>query len=84
MSVRHDNEVIHLEGDCLVEDSETLVALLQNNPGQAVDVSFCQNLHSSMIQVLLAFRPAIRGACRDEFLQTWIISDLIDPPEGVE
>ncbi|MBE9607108.1 hypothetical protein IAI18_19760 [Acetobacteraceae bacterium H6797] len=79
MSAERDGEVIRLMGDCPAGDAETLLALLQQEPGLGVDVTEAGGLHTAVVQVLLALRPAVRGELRDPFLNHWIRPLLPEP-----
>lgn len=71
---RDDHGVIVLEGECVVEDAETLLEHLQGQPaGHAatVDWSACTRVHTAVLQVLMAAAPTMRGACGDAFVQAW-------------
>lgn len=76
MTVRIDGRVIHLEADCRVEEAETLVALLEADPGSTVDVSECRSLHAATLQVLMHYRPEIAGQPADEFLREQVLPNL--------
>ncbi len=69
MSVRSDDEVIILEGDCHVEDAEPLAQLLQV-PGRTLRFIGCRKLHTAVFQAILVFKPAIEGLTGDEILDT--------------
>jgi hypothetical protein len=81
MTVKRDNDgTIILVGECGAEDAETLLEHLQaqappagQRSGQAptVDWSACTRLHAAVLQVLMAARPTIRGACGDAFVRQW-------------
>ena len=65
MSVRrHENGTIVLEGDCPVEDAETLLQMLQATPGVPLDWTQCSQLHTAVLQVILAARPGVDRALR--------------------
>ena len=51
---RSDNGMLVLDGACPVEDAETLLQLLQATPGAAVDWTQCRELHTAVLQVILA------------------------------
>ncbi|MDB5559426.1 MAG: hypothetical protein JWQ36_2360 [Enterovirga sp.] len=77
MTVRRgEHGAILLEGPCPVEDAETLLSLLIAEPGAIVDWSACTRLHTSVVQVLLAVRPPIRGTCPDPFVGQWLAPQL--------
>ena len=76
MSIRREGSVIHLEGHCPVEDAETLTALLESEGGWTVELSQCRQVHTALVQALIRFRPAMRGAPDDAFLREMIIPAL--------
>lgn len=72
MTVRRgDDGVIVLEGECPVEDAETLLQLLQAQPKGPVDWSGCTRLHTAVLQVLMAAAPPMRGECGNAFVARW-------------
>jgi hypothetical protein len=73
MTVRLSDRVIVLEGDCPVDEAEALLDLLLANPNAPVDWTACRQLHSSLVQVLLAARPAMLGVPESSFLQRWVV-----------
>jgi hypothetical protein len=72
MSVRCADGIITLEGECQVDEAEQLLEFLLANPGAAVDWSGCRQLHTALVQVLLAVRPEMRGFPEAEFLSRWV------------
>jgi hypothetical protein len=72
MSVRLAGGVIILEGDCPIDEAEPLLELLLANPGASVDWSACGQLHTAVVQVLLAARPPMEGEPGTPFLRRWI------------
>ena len=75
MTVRRDGDTAWREGDCRVEEAEVLAGLLAAGVA-AVDVSNCRGLHAAVAQVLLAWRPALRGAPGDPFLSEHLLPAL--------
>lgn len=71
MTVRFEGGVVLLEGECLVEEAEILLEILQANPGSPVDWSGCRHAHTALIQVLMAARAVTQGDPEDEFLRVW-------------
>lgn len=82
MTILLDDTIIRLQGACRVEEAETLTALLQSNPGAAVDVSTCTGLHAAVLQVMLAFGPAVVGEPDDSFLRRLLPSLAARPAAG--
>jgi hypothetical protein len=66
--VRRGNGTIALEGECPIEDAETLTRALIDAPGAAVDWRECDRLHGAVLQVLMVARPALIGPPRGRFL----------------
>ena len=63
---------IVLEGDCPVEDAETLLNALLSSPGRSLDWRGCQRLNTAVLQVVLASRPSLIGPCGDPLVAQWI------------
>lgn len=82
MTILLDDTIIRLQGVCRVEEAETLTALLQGNPGAGVDLSACTGLHAAVLQVMLAFGPAVFGEPDDTFLRSLLPSLAARPPTG--
>lgn len=82
MSVRLDGSIIHLEGECRVEDAEPLLSLLQEEAGRVVDLSAASRLHAAVAQVLLALRPPLAGPAGDPFAARWLVPLLAQAPPG--
>ena len=76
MTVTLNGSMIHLDGDCRVEEAETLLQLLQSEPDRSVDVSSCVHLHGAVVQVLLELAPQIQGAPDDPFLRDMLLPNL--------
>jgi len=73
VSVRRDDAgTIVLEGNCSVEDAETLLQLLQAKPKASLDWTRCTHLHTAVLQLVLAARPARLGPCGDPWVRKWI------------
>jgi hypothetical protein len=73
---RADNGVIVLEGVCPVEDAETLLQLLQTKPTTGLDWSQCRQLHTAVVQVILASALGPLGPCGDPLVQQWLAPKL--------
>jgi hypothetical protein len=68
---RHENGTIMLEGDCTAEEAEPLLQMLQDAPGGMLDWTTCTHLHTAVLQVILAARPALIGPCGDTWVARW-------------
>jgi hypothetical protein len=72
---RNDDGTIVLDGACPVEDAESLLRLLQTAPAASLDWSTCTHLHTAVLQVILAARPAMAGRCGDPWVQHWVTTN---------
>jgi hypothetical protein len=79
MAVRVENDVVHLEGDCGVEDAEAVAAALGDPAIAKLDLRLCRQLHGAVAQALLVFRPEIVGLPADAFLNGFILPALSRP-----
>lgn len=73
MSVRVADGVIFLAGRCRIEEAETLLGYLLEDSDRRVDLSACEALHSAVVQVMMATRPAIAGKPVDPFLCAYVV-----------
>jgi len=81
MTVRvADDGAIVLEGVCPAEDAEALAGFLLLDPAASVDWRGCDNVHTAVVQVLLAARPAMLGPPRSSFLRDWVAPVLSGAP----
>ena len=73
MTVRTaDNGMLVLEGVCPVEDAEALLRLLQTRPAAALDWTRCSQLHTAVLQVVLASGLVPVGPCGDAWVGKWL------------
>lgn len=79
MTVRSKDGRIILEGRCRVEDAEALLAALQHQPDDVVQLDMAETIHSAVVQVLLAAKPRIEGVSKHVFLAEYdILKDARD------
>ena len=76
MSVRVEDDVVWLEGDCRAADAETLCAALIDQPGRRVELSRAVHLHTAVVQALVALGPEVTGEPADPFLRTHVAPRL--------
>lgn len=72
MSVALAEGRIHVRAPSRIEDAESLLALLRDRAGLAVDLTGAGALHTAVVQVLLAFRPTLSGHNDDAFFTAWL------------
>lgn len=78
MTVRRDESgSIILAGVCAVEDAEPLLQLLQATPDVAVDWTACSQLHTAVLQVILAAGLTPVGRCGDPWVATWVLPNAL-------
>ena len=83
MTVRRgDNGTLVLEGVCPVEDAEPLLQTLQNMPTAGIDWTQCRQLHTAVLQVILASGIAPIGPCGDAWVAEWLAPKLPQTGDG--
>jgi hypothetical protein len=81
MTVRvADDGAVVLEGACPVGDADAVARFLLLDPAASVDWRACDHLHTAIVQVLLAARPAMLGPPRSSFLREWVAPVLSGTP----
>lgn len=81
MTIRRSDEgIVFLDGVCAVEDAEPLLQMLQATPDAIVDWTQCRQLHTAVLQVVMASRNAPVGPCGDGWIQQWLATKL--PQKG--
>jgi hypothetical protein len=68
MSVRVEDGIIRLEGDCGVEDAEPVFSAFSEGRATAVDLSGADKIHGAVAQALLRVGAKIVGRPADPFL----------------
>ncbi len=76
MPTRYDGLRVCLSGEVTLDDAEPLRELLARHPDAAVDLTACEHLHTSALQLLLAARRAVLSPSGDAFLEKWIVPEL--------
>lgn len=74
--IRYEDGRAVLEGVCTVEEADSLLEWLQDDPRRPVDWTDCDHLHTAVLQVLLAVGPPLIGEPRDPFLARWVAPRL--------
>lgn len=77
MTVRADGDWVRLEGECRVEEAETLANLLHRGGWRGVDVSQCRLAHGAIAQVLVAFAVPITAGGASPFVRDFLTPALI-------
>ena len=71
VAVKKDG-VIELAGRCGVDEAGALQRHLLTAPGSAIEWSACEQLHTAVLQVLLAAKPRIQGVPSSPFLSAHV------------
>ena len=84
MSVRVGHKAIFLEGNCVVEDAEPLLAALLDYPDHAIDVTGLVGAHLAVVQLLHAAGRSIRGQSDDAFVRSAMPAEQIGPSDKID
>ena len=71
MTIVVNNLTASIEGFCTVEDAEPLLDWLIKHPGGTVELKDCENLHTSVLQVLLIGKARMANWPADLELSEW-------------
>jgi hypothetical protein len=82
MSVRLEAGRIRLDGDCPVEDAETLLGLLQKYSSAPIDIKDCGRIHMAVMQILLAAQRPVHGVPGNTFVREWLVPQLLSGAAG--
>jgi len=66
MPITLKKTVVVCEGMCTIEEAETLLEWLLDNPKGMVNLKKCNYLHTAIIQVLMAVKPSFSALPDDE------------------
>lgn len=72
MPIRYDADLARFEAACTVEDALPLAEWLEATAAPRVDLSACTDLHTALLQLLLAARPTMTAGPEDAFLARWV------------
>jgi hypothetical protein len=73
---RADDGTIWLEDDCPAEDADLLLQYLLERAETPMDWSLCRNVHTAVVQVLLAAHRLPAGVPKGTFLKEMICPAL--------
>lgn len=83
MPIRYDGAVARFEGACGVEEALPLSDWLLATLDARLDLGACTELHTALLQVLMAAKRPVAAAPEDEFLRRWIAPSLASGGEGL-
>ncbi|PWC33972.1 hypothetical protein [Azospirillum sp. TSO35-2] len=73
MPIRYDADTARFDAACTVDEALPLAEWLEAAPARRVDLSACTDLHTALLQLLLAARPLVVTAePEDAFLKRWV------------
>ena len=78
MPIQYQEDCVVLQGTCGIRELEDLQAFFQLHENPVVSFEGCQHLHTALLQLLLTYRPQIRGNAESAFIARWIVP-LLDP-----
>ena len=82
MAIKLTEHAARLTGKCGFDDAEPLLEwLLQHPENKAVDLKDCMQLHTAVLQVLMALSPPIIGPPKGETLARWLPLHLTERTE---
>lgn len=82
MTIEVDDEIIVLSGRCGAEEAEALLNAMCSRR-RRVDLSGCEQLHTALLQILLAARAEIEWGTAPT-LPTWLMAALSQPDVSAE
>jgi hypothetical protein len=78
MSLRQDADgTIFLFGSCPVDEAEPLHRMLLSDRTAQLDWTQCSHLHTAILQLVIAARPALAGPCGDPFVDRWLFGKYL-------
>lgn len=72
MPIRYEDGLARFEGACAVDEALPLAEWLEAAQAPRVDLAACAELHTALLQLLLAARPAVAAEPEDAFLRRWV------------
>jgi hypothetical protein len=72
MAVSFGDTTVTIDGGCGVEDALPLLEYLQGNATARLDLRTCNNLHSAVLQVVMAVADRIAVLPEEAFLGRWL------------
>ncbi|RKX24302.1 MAG: hypothetical protein DRP47_11585 [Candidatus Zixiibacteriota bacterium] len=82
MPIDYKKTVAMFEGHCEIEEAESLLGWLLDNPKGKVNLKQIQHLHTAVLQVLIALSPSITAWPIDESVSAWLTPKLKERHES--
>ena len=72
MSINYKKTVAVLTGHCEIEEAETLLSWLLENPKGKLNLKQCSHPHTAVLQVIMALQPMISAWPEDKEITAWL------------
>lgn len=72
MPVTPRKKSVALSGTCSAEEAETLLEWLTAHPKGTINIAKCDDMHSAIVQVLMATGRKIRGTPKNDELAAFL------------
>jgi len=72
MPISYKKTVAVLEGHCGIDEAETLLGWLLENPKGKLNLKRCSHLHTAVLQVMMALSPKVSAWPEDPTIATWL------------
>lgn len=72
MPLELDHDTLRLQGKCRLEEAEALREALNQAPNLALDLSACTEMHTGILQLLLASNITPSAWPDDHFYKNWL------------
>jgi hypothetical protein len=76
MTIEWKDGVLACAGTLTVEDAESLLQLLADQPGARADLGACEHVHGACLQVLMAARVLVTAWPSGPALGAWLRAAL--------
>lgn len=76
MPIAFEGTIARLSGQCVVEEAGELTEWLLADRTRAVDLAACEDMHSAILQTLMALTPGLASAPADATLARWLKPSL--------
>jgi 1-deoxy-D-xylulose 5-phosphate reductoisomerase len=74
MPLRFEQDKVHFDGHCVVDEALPLLEFLNEAANREVELSACDSMHTALFQVLAARRPNIASLPPEPHLATLVRS----------
>ena len=72
MSISYKKTVAVLDGHCEIDEAETLLEWLLENPKGKLNLKSLEHPHTALLQVMMALKPMISSWPEEQQISSWI------------